>query len=158
MESLRINVFMGTGQRRRTPHGKKVLLNYSIAPIQQYSYTMEKRDRFGAHYRRDGYSLFGQCGRLLYRLVGQRFHPAGGALAGSRYVRSRYGGTEDSSPFIAACEKFKYLEVLASSTEDAQKAPAERPAAEKQGRKSSMASLFTGHAGNGSHRQRHFRR
>ena len=68
------------------------------------------------------------------------------------------GEQKTPSPFIAACEKFKYLEVLASSTEDAQKAPAERPAAEKTGQKSSMASLFTGHAGNGSHRQRHFRR
>ena len=122
---------------------KKVLLNYSIAPIQQYSYTKGKNatdsaliiDAMDILYsgNEDGFCIVSSDSD--FTRLAARLREAGMFVVGM-------GEQKTPSPFIAACEKFKYLEVLASSTEDAQKAPAERPAAEKTGQKSSMASLL----------------
>ena len=108
MESLTYKRIYGDWTTPQNAAWKKVLLNYSIALIQQYSYTMgKKRDRFGAHYRRAMDILYsGNVDGFCIVSSDSDFTRLAARFAGSRYVRSRYGGTEDSSPFIAACEKF----------------------------------------------------
>ncbi|MBC5649528.1 NYN domain-containing protein [Christensenella tenuis] len=118
---------------------KKVLLNYSIAPIQQYSYTKGKNatdsaliiDAMDILYSGnvDGFCIVSSDSD--FTRLAARLREAGMFVIGM-------GEQKTPAPFIAACEKFKYLEVLASSTDDAQESQAE----EKSGRKTSMASRF----------------
>lgn len=122
---------------------KKVLLNYSIAPIQQYSYTKGKNatdsaliiDAMDILYSGnvDGFCIVSSDSD--FTRLAARLREAGMFVIGM-------GEQKTPAPFIAACEKFKYLEVLASSTDDAQESPQESQAEEKSGRKTSMASRF----------------
>jgi len=96
---------------------KKVLLNYSITPIQQYSYTTGKNstdsaliiDAMDILYSDnvDGFCIVSSDSdftRLAARLREDGMYVIG------------MGEKKTPTPFIAACEKFKYLEVLAAPT------------------------------------------
>ena len=124
---------------------KKVLLNYSIAPIQQYSYTKGKNatdsaliiDAMDILYSGnvDGFCIVSSDSD--FTRLAARLREAGMFVMGM-------GERKTPAPFIAACEIFKYLEVLASRTNgEAAEAAAEAEATaenEKVGTKSSMAS------------------
>lgn len=118
---------------------KKVLLNYSIAPIQQYSYTKGKNatdsaliiDAMDILYSGnvDGFCIVSSDSD--FTRLAARLREAGMLVIGM-------GEQKTPAPFIAACEKFKYLEVLASSTDDTP----ERTPENEEKRKSSMATKF----------------
>jgi uncharacterized LabA/DUF88 family protein len=95
---------------------KNVLLNYSISPIQQYSYTTGKNatdaaliiDAMDILYSNnvDGFCIVSSDSD--FTRLASRLREAGMYVLGM-------GEKKTPTPFISACEKFKYLEVLASS-------------------------------------------
>ncbi|KAF0226862.1 MAG: Maebl [Erysipelotrichaceae bacterium] len=92
---------------------KDVLLNYSISPIQQYGYTQGKNstdsaliiDAMDILYSGnvDGFCIVSSDSD--FTRLASRLREAG------KYVLGM-GEKKTPQPFIAACEKFKYLEVL----------------------------------------------
>jgi len=94
---------------------KNVLLNYSISPIQQYSYTTGKNatdaaliiDAMDILYSKnvDGFCIVSSDSD--FTKLAARLREAGMYVIGM-------GEKKTPTPFITACEKFKYLEVLAS--------------------------------------------
>ncbi|MCW3491124.1 NYN domain-containing protein [Dethiobacter alkaliphilus] len=94
---------------------KNVLLNYSITPIQQYSYTTGKNatdaaliiDAMDILYSEnvDGFCIVSSDSD--FTKLAARLREAGMYVIGM-------GEKKTPTPFIAACEKFKYLEVLAA--------------------------------------------
>ena len=97
---------------------KNVLLNYSITPIQQYSYTTGKNatdaaliiDAMDILYSDsvDGFCIISSDSD--FTRLAARLRESGMYVLGM-------GEKKTPKPFIAACEKFKYLEVLASTNE-----------------------------------------
>ncbi len=98
---------------------KTVLLNYSISPIQQYSYTSGKNatdaaliiDAMDILYSSnvDGFCIVSSDSD--FTKLAARLREAGMYVLGM-------GEKKTPTPFIAACEKFKYLEVLTAVTVD----------------------------------------
>lgn len=94
---------------------KNVLLNYSITPIQQYSYTTGKNSTDAAliidamdilySHNVDGFCIVSSDSD--FTKLAARLREAGMYVIGM-------GEKKTPTPFISACEKFKYLEVLAS--------------------------------------------
>ena len=94
---------------------KNVLLNYSISPIQQYSYTTGKNstdaaliiDAMDILYSNsvDGFCIVSSDSD--FTKLAARLREAGMYVIGM-------GEKKTPTPFISACEKFKYLEVLVS--------------------------------------------
>lgn len=95
---------------------KAVLLDYSITPIQQYSYTTGKNatdaaliiDAMDILYSRnvDGFCLVSSDSD--FTKLAARLREAGMYVIGM-------GERKTPKPFIAACEMFKYLEVLGTT-------------------------------------------
>lgn len=98
---------------------KTVLLNHSITPIQQYSYTSGKNatdaaliiDAMDILYSSnvDGFCIVSSDSD--FTKLAARLREAGMYVLGM-------GEKKTPMPFIAACEKFKYLEVLSAVTVD----------------------------------------
>lgn len=98
---------------------KTVLLNHSITPIQQYSYTSGKNatdaaliiDAMDILYSNnvDGFCIVSSDSD--FTKLAARLREAGMYVLGM-------GEKKTPTPFIAACEKFKYLEVLSAVTVD----------------------------------------
>ena len=96
---------------------KAVLLNYSITPIQQYSYTVGKNssdaaliiDAMDILYSKnvDGFCIVSSDSD--FTRLAARLREAGMLVIGM-------GEQKTPMPFISSCEKFKYLEVLAPAT------------------------------------------
>ncbi len=94
---------------------KAVLLNYSITPIQQYNYTSGKNSSDAAliidamdilySHNVDGFCIVSSDSD--FTRLAARLREAGMLVIGM-------GEQKTPMPFISACEKFKYLEVLAS--------------------------------------------
>ncbi len=94
---------------------KTVLLNYSITPIQQYGYTTGKNatdaaliiDAMDILYSKsiDGFCIVSSDSD--FTRLASRLREAGMYVMGM-------GEKKTPQPFIAACEKFKYLEVLSA--------------------------------------------
>lgn len=92
---------------------KTVLLNYSITPIQQYGYTTGKNSTDAAliidamdilySHNVDGFCIVSSDSD--FTKLASRLREAGMYVIGM-------GEKKTPTPFIAACEKFKYLEVL----------------------------------------------
>ena len=103
---------------------KTVLLNYSITPIQQYSYTTGKNatdaaliiDAMDILYSNnvDGFCIVSSDSD--FTKLAARLREAGMYVIGM-------GEKKTPTPFIAACEKFKYLEVLSAIPTHFDKAP-----------------------------------
>ena len=97
---------------------KGVLLNYSITPIQQYSYTTGKNatdaaliiDAMDILYSAsvDGFCIVSSDSD--FTKLAARLRESGMFVIGM-------GEKKTPPPFIAACEQFKYLEVLASAAQ-----------------------------------------
>ncbi len=98
---------------------KIVLLNHSITPIQQYSYTSGKNATDAAliidamdilySHNVDGFCIVSSDSD--FTKLAARLREAGMYVLGM-------GEKKTPTPFIAACEKFKYLEVLSATTLD----------------------------------------
>lgn len=94
---------------------KNVLLNYSISPIQQYNYTTGKNSTDSAliidamdilySHNVDGFCIVSSDSD--FTRLAARLREAGMYVIGM-------GEQKTPTAFISACEKFKYLEVLAS--------------------------------------------
>lgn len=105
----------GDWTKPRLAAWKNVLLDYSISPIQQYSYTTGKNstdsaliiDAMDILYSRnvEGFCLVSSDSD--FTRLAARLREAGMYVIGM-------GEKKTPTPFISACEKFKYLEVLAS--------------------------------------------
>ncbi len=101
---------------------KTVLLNYSITPIQQYSYTTGKNatdaaliiDAMDILYSNnvDGFCIVSSDSD--FTKLAARLREAGMYVIGM-------GEKKTPTPFIAACEKFKYLEVLSATPINSEK-------------------------------------
>ena len=108
---------------------KEVLLEYSITPIQQYSYTFGKNatdsaliiDAMDILYSSsvDGFCIVSSDSD--FTRLAARLREAGMYVIGM-------GEKKTPKPFISACEKFKYLEALSS----AQTLAAEPPASDSK--------------------------
>lgn len=107
---------------------KKVLLDYSINPVQQYSYTSGKNstdsamiiDAMDILYTG---SVEGFCivsSDSDFTRLAARLREAGKYVIGM-------GEKKTPKPFIAACDKFKYLEVLASAAAAASRTAEDAP-------------------------------
>lgn len=117
---------------------KTVLLNYSITPIQQYSYTTGKNatdaaliiDAMDILYSSnvDGFCIVSSDSD--FTRLATRLREAGMFVVGM-------GEKKTPTPFISACEKFKYLEVLAIDPGDSSETNGQN---EKQTQKENMAS------------------
>jgi uncharacterized LabA/DUF88 family protein len=103
---------------------KNILLNYSITPIQQYGYTTGKNatdaaliiDAMDILYSKnvDGFCIVSSDSD--FTKLAARLREAGMYVLGM-------GEKKTPTPFIAACEKFKYLEVLATIATDSPAIP-----------------------------------
>ena len=108
----------GDWTKPKASQSKNVLLNYTISPIQQYSYTSGKNasdaaliiDAMDILYsgQVDGFCIVSSDSD--FTRLASRLREAG------KYV---LGMGEKKTPpaFISACEKFKYLEVLLEATQ-----------------------------------------
>lgn len=111
----------GDWTRPQLASWKRVLLNYSIIPIQQYSYTTSKNstdaaliiDAMDILYTGnvDGFCIVSSDSD--FTRLAARLRETGMYVIGM-------GEKKTPSPFISACEKFKYLEVLASTGNDSE--------------------------------------
>lgn len=121
---------------------KTVLLNYSISPIQQYSYTTGKNATDAAliidamdilySHNVDGFCIVSSDSD--FTRLASRLREAGMYVVGM-------GEKKTPAPFIAACEKFKYLEVLAEMPESTTDASDSKSAGSKAIQKESMAKI-----------------
>ena len=91
---------------------KDALLNNSIIPIQQYSYTTGKNATDSA--------MIIDAMDLLYSgnldgfciVSSDSDFPAGGPPAGGRQACHRHGESKALGPFVKACDQFKYLDLI----------------------------------------------
>ena len=127
----------GDWTKPRLASWKSVLLNYSITPIQQYSYTTGKNatdaaliiDAMDILYSKnvDGFCIVSSDSD--FTRLAARLREAGMYVIGM-------GEKKTPMSFISACEKFKYLEVLAevslSSIESNEKQEVKKAMASKK--------------------------
>lgn len=100
---------------------KSVLLNYSITPIQQYSYTTGKNatdsaliiDAMDILYSKNVEGFCIVSSDSDFTRLAARLRESGMLVVGM-------GEKKTPKPFITACEKFKYLEILAMEEEKVQ--------------------------------------
>ncbi|KAF0196260.1 MAG: hypothetical protein FD169_877 [Bacillota bacterium] len=121
---------------------KSVLLNYSITPIQQYSYTTGKNssdaaliiDAMDILYSNnvDGFCIVSSDSD--FTRLAARLREAGMSVIGM-------GEKKTPTPFISACEKFKYLEVLASMASTPTEAASVKEAQRQEESKATMTSV-----------------
>ncbi len=121
---------------------KIVLLNYSISPIQQYSYTTGKNstdsaliiDAMDILYSKnvDGFCIVSSDSD--FTKLAARLREAGMYVVGM-------GEKKTPAPFIAACEKFKYLEVLAEIPANPSEANVHKSVEKQESPKESMANI-----------------
>lgn len=120
---------------------KTVLLNYSITPIQQYSYTTGKNatdaaliiDAMDILYSKnvDGFCIISSDSD--FTKLAARLREAGMYVVGM-------GEKKTPTPFISACEIFKYLEVLAAVPSNSDETHADERTEKQEAAKDSMAS------------------
>jgi hypothetical protein len=120
---------------------KKALLKHSIQPVQQFAYTSGKNatdssliiDAMDLMYTRrfDGFCLVSSDSD--FTRLAQRLREEGHTVYG-------FGERKTPDPFVQACDKFIYAEVLRREPEPAPAPPAPAAPAKKAARKSPAAS------------------
>jgi len=120
---------------------KSVLLNYSITPIQQYAYTTGKNstdaaliiDAMDILYSNnvDGFCIVSSDSD--FTKLAARLREAGMFVIGM-------GEKKTPAPFIAACEMFKYLEVLSTNATNQYETNVEEKPEKHVAHKEGMAS------------------
>jgi len=123
---------------------KTVLLEHAIMPVQQYSYTQGKNatdsamiiDAMDILYsgKVDGFCIVSSDSD--FTRLATRLREAGMKVYG-------IGERKTPNAFIASCDKFIYIEILAESETDAEETPLLK--AEKKKQKPSFEKLNTGH-------------
>ena len=121
---------------------KNVLLSYSISPIQQYSHTTGKNstdaaliiDAMDILYSGnvDGFCIVSSDSD--FTRLAARLREAGMSVMGM-------GEKKTPTPFISACEKLKYLEVLASMASQPVAPSSTKPTPGHEESKSSMTDI-----------------
>lgn len=121
---------------------KSVLLDYSISPIQQYSYTTGKNstdaaliiDAMDILYSNnvDGFCIVSSDSD--FTKLAARLREAGMYVIGM-------GEKKTPTPFISACEKFKYLEVLVSMASESTKTEGIKETQKQEEQKFGMTSI-----------------
>ena len=98
---------------------KEELLRHAIQPVQQFAYTRGKNSTDSALII-DAMDLLyaGQPGGLRHRLERQRLHAAGDAVAGIGDDRVRARAPQHAAPFVAACDRFIYLDLLSQEPQE----------------------------------------
>ena len=117
-EDITYKRIYGDWTNNRLGSWKKVLLDYSITPIQQYSYTTGKNstdsaliiDAMDILYSGDVSAFCLVSSDSDFTRLAARLRESGMRVVGM-------GERKTPKAFIAACETFKYLEVLSSSLE-----------------------------------------
>lgn len=122
MASLPINGSMETGVSARLSSWKNVLLEDSIIPIQQYSYTTGKNatdsamiiDAMDILYSGnvDGYCIVSSDSD--FTRLAARLRESGMLVLGM-------GEEKTPKPFISACNQFKYLDLLYRNQQEEEK-------------------------------------
>lgn len=120
---------------------KTVLLNYSITPIQQYSYTSGKNatdaaliiDAMDILYSKNVDAFCIVSSDSDFTKLAARLREAGMYVVGM-------GEKKTPKPFIAACEMFKYLEVLATIPSNNHEASVNGKPPKQEAPKEGMAS------------------
>lgn len=115
-EDITYKRIYGDWTNNRLGSWKKVLLDYSIIPIQQYSYTTGKNstdsaliiDAMDILYSGDVTAFCIVSSDSDFTRLASRLRESGMRVVGM-------GERKTPKAFIAACESFKYLEVLSSS-------------------------------------------
>jgi hypothetical protein len=72
----------------------------------------QERHRLGPDHRRDGPAARRPGGRLLPGVLGQRFHPLATRIRESGRSVYGFGERKTPKPFVAACDRFIYTEIL----------------------------------------------
>ena len=118
-----------TAARTRGMEGRSCSTQ-SIQPIQQFAYTRGKNATDAAMVI-DAMDLLysGALEGFLHRLQRQRLHPAGRPHPRVRPDRVRVRRTQDAKPFVAACDKFIYIDLLASGAGTPRRRQRRRPGA-----------------------------
>jgi hypothetical protein len=121
---------------------KNVLLDYSISPIQQYSYTTGKNatdsaliiDAMDILYSNnvDGFCIVSSDSD--FTRLAARLREAGMFVIGM-------GEKKTPKPFISACEKFKYLEVISSMSAKPSETSSSKDVAKQEEQKTGSMSL-----------------
>lgn len=121
---------------------KKVLLEHAITPIQQYSYTTGKNatdsaliiDAMDILYsgRVDGFCIVSSDSD--FTRLATRLREAGMKVIG-------IGEKKTPLPFITACEKFIYIEILASNAEDEVTEDKDQPLKPTQRKKNAVSKV-----------------
>ncbi len=107
---------------------KKVLLDYSINPVQQYSYTSGKNSTDSAMIIDAMDILYtGSVEGFCIVSSDSDFTRLAARLRESGKYVIGMGEKKTPKPFIAACDKFKYLEVLATAAAAASRVAEEQP-------------------------------
>lgn len=127
---------------------KEVLLNYSINPMQQYAYTQGKNstdsamiiDAMDILYTKSVNGFILVSSDCDFTRLASRLKEAGMVVIGM-------GKTQTPKPFVAACSKFKFLDVLANEsdtqTADTVKAPAKAAHGNGKQKKSNSDSVIS---------------
>ena len=78
----------------------------------------QKRHRLGADHRRHGRAAHRQRGRFLPGVQRQRLHSPGHPHPRGGAGGLRFGERKTPEPFVAACDKFIYTEILRTEPEE----------------------------------------
>lgn len=104
---------------------KNVLLDYSILPIQQYNYTYGKNSTDSSMIIDAMDILYsGQVNGFCLVSSDSDFTRLAARLRESGMIVVGMGERKTPKPFIAACNRFKYLDILATTENAAQAKPA----------------------------------
>lgn len=111
---------------------KNVLLDYSILPIQQYNYTSGKNSTDSSMIIDAMDILYsGQVNGFCLVSSDSDFTRLAARLRESGMIIVGMGERKTPKPFISACNRFKYLDILATAEPAAQAAPAKLPASKE---------------------------
>ncbi|MBE6906264.1 NYN domain-containing protein [Marasmitruncus massiliensis] len=107
---------------------KNVLLDYSILPIQQYNYTSGKNSTDSSMIIDAMDILYsGQVNGFCLVSSDSDFTRLAARLRESGMIIVGMGERKTPKPFISACNRFKYLDILATAEPSAQTKPAKLP-------------------------------
>lgn len=112
---------------------KSALLDNSVIPIQQYSYTTGKNATDSAMIIDAMDILYsGQVEGFCLVSSDSDFTRLAARLRESGMTVVGMGESKTPNSFIAACNKFKYLDILSAADEEEPEEPVKRPAAQKE--------------------------
>lgn len=123
---------------------KSALLDNSVLPIQQYSYTTGKNSTDSAMIIDAMDILYsGQVEGFCLVSSDSDFTRLAARLRESGMTVVGMGESKTPNSFIAACNRFKYLDILSAADEDEQEEPVKKAPAQKEKKASKRAASKT---------------